>query len=247
MVLLAAILFVIVLVFSKNERLPKSNLSKTRKVFGNILFAIAIIQVILFFKVGFPSDFIALFVGVWSWILLTPSLSTKGWRLILKVLLILVASFAYLASLNFKESSTPVLIESITLCCMAALQWNTNFFILALRRKFKLPTTDKSKSAVISTDNNTPKKHVSKHSKIAFYIIGGVVAFLILLPFIVWTVDKSIGLYSHYYYKITHMGRVEECDSVEVTEQVEVYNIQEEYNYFPMDTSVVYEEAPADY
>ena len=43
------------------------------------------------------------------------------------------------------------------------------------------------------------------------------------------------------------MGRVEECDTVAVTEQVEVYNIQEEYNYFPMDTSVVYEEATTDY
>lgn len=241
MIILVVILFALTLYFSQNQSRVQTKISYSRRNWSYILASVAVLQLLLCIY-GNQHLFIGVFVGIWARFTYTARKSASSWKGACKTILLVLSSFVYLASVNGPMLWEPVAIQATILIVMIVLQRN-----LGRLSTSNVPDMDETNEhkGNSSQKSNRLFFNVSKRTKRIIYWIAGVIIFIIVLPFIIFFVDKIIDGYMHYFYSVQQIGKVEEVDSICVVEDdiptsdiiylhsdgtKEVYPIDEYYN-----------------
>lgn len=242
MIILVVIIFALTLYFSQNQRRVQTKISNSRRNWSYILAVVAVSQLLLC-KYGTQHLFIGVFVGIWALYTYTVRKSpASSWKGICKTVLLILSSFTYIASVNLPMHWEPVAIQATILILIILLQRNIS------RLAFSSNVSDTN--ATNGHKDNIETRislfsNISKRTKRIIYWIVGVIIFIIILPFIIFFVDKIIDGYMHYFYSVQQICKDEEVDSVCIVEDdiptsdiiyfhsdgtKEVYPIEEYYN-----------------
>lgn len=246
MIVIVVILFALTLYFSQNQSRVQTKISNSRRNWSYILAVVAVSQLLLC-KYGTQHLFIGLFVGIWAWYTyIARKTRPVSWKGICKTVLLILSSFTYLASVNMMTYWEPVAIQAVILIAMIVLQRNPGHLTFT--------SNEPNINAINEQNDNRESKSISlfsdtsKRTKRIIYWIAGVIIFIIVLPFIIFFVDKIVDGYMHYFYSVQQIGKVEVVDSVCINDDIpttdiihlhsdgsyEVYPIDE--YYIPSDT-----------
>lgn len=248
MILFVLILFSLTLYFAQNRQRIISPISNVRRNWSYILGIIGVAQILMGFAHDPKHFFIGAFVGAWAWFLYV---ARKG-RVItgktaLKTIVLVFSSIIYLAAVNNSNSWVPVALEAIFLLIVVTLRLNFSKVPYSTTVVTTSDTATISKEVINESDKSAklqPQLRISKKTKRLIYWIGGIILFIIILPFIIFAIDKAVDGYMHYYHSVQNIGKEEEADScVRETDvptsdiiyyrshgNVEVYPIENYYN-----------------
>lgn len=239
MILLSLILFSLTLYFAQNKSRVSSPISNIRRNWCYLLGVVGVVQLLMGLRYNPRHYFIGAFIIAWTWFIYEARKGQKiTWKTTVKSVVLILSSFVFLAAVDLPNSWLPMVIQAILMTLVIALK---GAFRSTSYKKVSHFLNNNSDS-MIEEEGTHPK--LSKKTKRLIYWIGGIILFILLLPFIIFTIDKVVNGYMDYFYSVQHLSDSEEVDSCVVTDDVpisdiiyyrsdgtvEVYPIEEYYN-----------------
>lgn len=214
MILFSLILFSLILYFAQNKNRVSTPLSSTRRNWCYILGIVGLGQ----FLIGFNNPrhyFIGAFIIAWTWFIYEARKGQKiTWGTTLKTIVLILSSFVFLAAVNLPNNWIPLVIQAILLTIVITMEGSLKR--ISCNKLSHSPDSDPNTN--IKEVRTYPK--LSKKTKQLIYWIGGIILFILILPFIIFTIDKVIDGYMNYFYSVQNIGKSEETDSCVVTDYV---------------------------
>ena len=243
MTLFILIFFALTLYFAQNKNRVTSPISNARRTWSYILTAVAVAQFLLGFKYSTQHHyFIGAFIGAWAWFTYEARKGQTTWRNVFKTIILVSSSVVYLVAVDQPDNWALVVVQGFFLIIVLALQ---GYFI---KTSVPMKVSDShvdvaARKPKTEFTKRVPLLKLSKRTKSIIYWIGGIIIFIILLPFIIFIIDKGVDSYMHYFYSVKNIGKeeVDSCvmlDDVPISEivhyksdgAVDVYPIDDYYN-----------------
>lgn len=239
MILLSLILFSLTLYFAQNKSRVSSPISNIRRNWCYLLGVVGVVQLLMGLRYNPRHYFIGAFIIAWTWFIYEARKGQKiTWKTTVKSVVLILSSFVFLAAVDLPNSWIPMVIQAILMTLVIALKGA--FRSIAYKKVSHF--LNNNSDSMIEEERNHSK--LSKKTKRLIYWIGGIILFILLLPFIIFTIDKVVNGYMDYFYSVQHLSDSEEVDSCVVTDDVpisdiiyyrsdgtvEVYPIEEYYN-----------------
>lgn len=220
MILFVLIFFFLSLYFAQNIQRVTSPISNARRNWSYILGVIGVVQFLMGFSYEPKHFFIGAFVGAWACFLYVARKGQKvTWKTTVKSVVLILSSFVFLAAVDLPNSWIPMVIQAILMTLIIALKGAFRITSYKTVSHFLNSNSD----SMIEEKRNHPK--LSKKTKRLIYWIGGIILFILLLPFIIFTIDKVVDGYMDYFYSVQHLSDSEEVDSCVVTDDVPISDI----------------------
>ena len=189
-------LFSLSLYCAQNSQREESAISNARRNWSYILGVVGIAQFLMGFTYEPIHFFIGAFVGAWAWFVYV---ARKGrvitWKTTIKTIVLVLSSIIYLATINNPNSWGSVALEAIFWLMVVVLRFDFN----RVPSPTTVETTGKTPSKSGKSINNTdklaepkPQFKLGNKKRRLIYWIGGIILFIIILPFIILAIDKAV-------------------------------------------------------